>query len=675
MRNNGGEGHGLPGGFKTAAEIDALVFISNALAPVTPRINDDGDVVTGPADQHVLVKSLLHVDRRPVLIRKIVEVSPDRARATAQYYDGVGNLIEGKFEVPNVFSGLKGRALPTLEVFGNSWKPLCYLPERVTDSFTGRGVEEAAIVEWLNDEGSRSCLVYGDGGVGKTTLVVETIRRALDEDIEITWRPQVVTFYTAKRFQWGLDGLKQIGAGQPHLMDLLAHLHTLLLGRRPSADMYRKSVSQASTYLQEAMRSELDLRREDHLIILDNAETLIESDQDRDRLGSEMREISRRIGRVLLTSRRLEAVGADPVEVKALPDSDAIQFLREKGGRKLNLAAINRASDASLLAAVSELEKRPIVLEALLSALSDPHYNTLAKARKRVEGMLARDLGEFLFSDAWSRFSQRVRGLLVLMARVADLHDLQSLRICAEIAGVTLQDAEKALRESSGIASILHMADGLQVGFSRNFLRFCEKKDGPTESQVTQARSTYSRFVSRSQTFAGDRIAAAFRTPLARAAYQARKDGDTDAAKGFYEQAILVDSNNGWLFDRFAYFLFHDERNNPAALYQARRAVELLPNEGEVWYTQGIIESRMGSAREAEASLARAETLGVSSVRCSIQRAWAYAKSRPVPQTGLARRELLLLEARTKALSVNSRERIEVERIRTRIEQLEASER
>ncbi len=93
----------------------------------------------------------------------------------------------------------------------------------------------------MNDEESRTCLVFGDGGVGKTTLVLEFMHRFLEEDpdIQCEWKPKVISFYTAKKWRWGLDGVQLISAGQPHLLGLLAHLHLLLLSRLPPQDFYR----------------------------------------------------------------------------------------------------------------------------------------------------------------------------------------------------------------------------------------------------------------------------------------------------------------------------------------------------------------------------------------------------------------------------------------------------
>jgi hypothetical protein len=70
----------------------------------------------------------------------------------------------------------------------------------------------------------------------------------------------------------------------------------------------------------------------------------------------------------------------------------------------------------------------------------------------------------------------------------------------------------------------------------------------------------------------------------------------------------------------------------------------LLPSEGEVWLTRGLIEARLGQVRPCELSVAKAEELGVTWPRCSLQRAWAYLKSRPV-QFGLAEKELARLRS------------------------------
>lgn len=470
--------------------------------------------------------------------------------------------------------------------------------------------------------------------------------------------------------QFGYDGLSPVGAGRPHLMDLLAHIHVLLFHRRPNQDFYTKGVVGGCSLIQNMMAQDLNLKKTDHLIIVDNAETLIESEEDRDLLGKEIKEIGRRIGRVLITSRRREILGAEPVEVKALSKVEAVKFLRNRGQDKLKIAAIRRAHDVELLDVVDDLERRPIVLEAFLNAIADPATATVSKAKRKVLGLLQSDLGTFLFSDAWGRFSLEIRNLLVHMTSVADVHDAQSFRICADLCAVSVQDAEKALSESSGIASMVHIDGGIQVSFSRNFLDFCRGKGAVSQELVNLARSRYSQFISRASSFTGDRILEAFRTPLSRAAHKSAKEGDLEVARELYEQAILSDNSNGLLFDRYAYFLFHDIRDNQSALRRSQRATELLPTNGECWYTRGLIEGRLGDARAAEGSLSKAESLGVSTTRCGLQLAWAYLKCKPRPQLALAERQLLQLESITKSMAPSSRDRLEVRNLTERLRRL-----
>jgi tetratricopeptide (TPR) repeat protein len=291
--------------------------------------------------------------------------------------------------------------------------------------------------------------------------------------------------------------------------------------------------------------------------------------------------------------------------------------------------------------------------------------------------MLRRDLGEFLFADAWARLKPEVRTLLLLMTRVGDVHDSQSLRICALTAGVAIRKAEEALDESGGIASVVNIEGDLNITFSRNFLDYANGRgkshpDSPREEQVSKAQADYSKFIQQARKFTGDRIGEAFRTPQAKAAHAARKRGDYKECRKLFDQAILTDSTNPWLFDRFAYFLFHDERDYEAALYYAKKAVDLLPGEGEIWHTRGVIEARMGSFRDCTNSMDRAEQLGIEVDRCSIQRCWAYLKARP-PQLELALKEMRKLKILLRNEPVSSRRSIELARIESRYKIVRAS--
>jgi hypothetical protein len=678
LRNDGAEGHGLPGDYDRPAESDCLGALVEHLQVLLPTTSADGVLSLGPEGRSVRLKFLRLFDGNPGLIRSIKRIDRAKLRVQVQYKDKRGRRQQAQFEAENFLSLLNSTAIPQYETWSNSWNTLCYLPDRTTESFQGRVDEQNLLSEWMDDQDSRTCLVYGDGGVGKTTLVVEYLHRFLDEDpdLNVNWRPKVVSFYTAKKWRWGIDGVELIASGNPNLLGLIGHLHLLLLGRPANAEFYRLDAPQAAVRLQQMIADEAGIRRDDHLIVVDNSETLISSDKDVERLGKELREVSRRLGRVIITSRRREVIEATPVLVDKLKPLDAVNLLRQRA-KTLGLKAIERADAAQLLGVVSELGARPIVVEAFVQALTSSSSATIEKAKARVAGMLRRDLGEFLFADAWGRYAQTMKRLFVLMTRVADVHDARQLAICCEISGVPLPAAEEALEESSGIASIVRLNSGLEVTFSQNFLEFVrdktvtiENKIYPLEEDVEKVRRKYGQFVQAVRNFSGDRIAPAFRTAVAKAAHRARKEGRLEEALRLYQQAVLSDASNGWLFDRFAWFLFHDMRDLSGALVEAKRATDLLPNEGEVWFTRGLIESRLGDYRKCEASLERAESCGVDKVRTATQRAWAYLKTSPA-LLNLARKEIGFVRQALTSIPNTDRRWVEVDRAQSRLDFLE----
>lgn len=677
IRNDGAEGHGLIGGYDREAELDALQFLIENLSPVTPVIASNGtDAFIGDDRLRRPLQFIRGWNGYPALIRRIKVLAAERVRAYCQVDNGEHSRSEFNYDAQNPFHNLAGRSLPSPTIWENTWRPLCYLPDRTTDSFTGRDLQIQELKDWMDDDDSRACLIYGDGGYGKTTLALEFLHRVLDEDVPLEWHPKVILYYTAKRWQWGLNGLQPIAAGQPHLLELLAFIHMLLFGSYPAADHYRLDIPQAAMKLQTKIRDELDYARKEILIVIDNAETLIENESERILLGKELKEVSRRIGRVLLTSRRHEHIEASPIGIDVLSEQEALAFLRDRA-KKLKLAIVQKVTDAEILGAIKKLERRPIVLEAFVGALTDPAIRKIDQATSRVAAMLRKDLGAFLFADAWARLSQDVRRLLLLMTRIGDAHDAQSLRICSSIVGVSAQLAEQALEESGGIASMVSVQGSLQVTFSKNFLEYARDKSvplaggtlSPSNEEITKARTQHSAFVKNAQLFTGDRIVQAFRTPQAKAAHRARQDGRIEESRRLYEAAIMTDSTNGWLLDRFAYFLFHDIRDNEAALHQSKRAVELLPNEGEVWLTRGLIEARLGQVRACEISTAKAEELGVTWPRCSLQRAWAYLKARPA-QLGLAESEVSRLRVYIQSNPRDTRVQNELGRLEGRLNYL-----
>lgn len=82
---------------------------------------------------------------------------------------------------------------------------------------------------------------------------------------------------------------------------------------------------------------------------------------------------------------------------------------------------------------------------------------------------------------------------------------------------------------------------------------------------------------------------------------------------------------------------------------------------------RGLIEARQGDVRACDTSLAKAEDLGVSWYRCSVQKCWAYLKSRP-PQLPLATKELLRLDTYLRSKDSDRRVSGEVELLKRRLQ-------
>jgi tetratricopeptide (TPR) repeat protein len=173
------------------------------------------------------------------------------------------------------------------------------------------------------------------------------------------------------------------------------------------------------------------------------------------------------------------------------------------------------------------------------------------------------------------------------------------------------------------------------VTFNPEFYNYCIERweliDGkrtPTDDDVDWVRRRYSEFLVSASTQVYDRNVRAFRVPAARAAWKSFSENRLDASLDYYEIAALEDPDNGWLFDRFAYTLMK-MRKFPLALEKSRKAVNLLPTDPEVYFTQGMIEGRLGGVEEAIRDLDRAAEFGKPKHLCELQKAYAYVYATP----------------------------------------------
>lgn len=638
-RNDGVEGHGLPGGYDPEADVAVIRSLIARAAPFLPIVADDGETLLIPplgGRDGTPLKTLKLYAGDPICYRRLIVTSAGKIRVEAQISRALLKREPVTVEVPNLLLELPARSSPEYSIFepgwAPNWRPFVLIPDRLATvhEFTGRTVELASLEEWADDMDSRRCMVHGDGGMGKTTLVVEFLHRLLEGETEVKWRPELITFYTAKKTRWGLQGLEHISAQDVGVADVaveIARLHSTKPLDRSWYDKSPKEVVQKLAGLQAQMR----LKRDDHLIILDNTETMAKNDADIRALGSQINELSKHVGRVILTSRRREQIEAFPIQTESWSPEEGLEFLKKRG-RSLKCQSIIMAGQSTLKGYSKALNNKPIALEVFAQAASAPG-ESLERSFERVQRMQRQDLGQFLYDDAWSRLAPEMRHVMLLMSRIGDVIDQYIIQLCCRVANVNVAAASEAIEESKGIGTVTKIQGILQVAFNPEFANYCAERtellDGktvPSPEDVSWIQKRYREFVTDASAQVRDRNTRAFVVPSARAAWKSFQDGNIDQAFEHYEAACSEDPDNGYLYDRFAYALF-SQRRYDAALEKAKRATVLLTDEPEPWFTQGMVKARLGRASDAVKDLDRAESLGKPKHLCELQRAYAYVYS------------------------------------------------
>lgn len=674
-RNDSVSGHGIPGDFDRECDLGLVELAVEHLCPILPIIDDvSGKLKVKNYDGQVHELELLKIYEGDLICyRRIQPVAGGRCRVDAQRQTSLLTRTSETYEAIDLLgqdSNAAQNKYKIIDTYDKNWSAYVLMPDRLTDCFTGRQNEMDALLEWLNDTDSHACMLYGDGGIGKTTLVVEMLHRLIEGKLSSLWKPELITFYTAKRTRWGANGLEIINARDLGVADAALEVVRKLSSKPLGKEWLNKDTS-ALCQKVGGFLAENQISRNSHLIILDNTETMASNEDDIKALAKHVKELCRRVGRVLLTSRRREQIEANPIELVQLSEDESATFLKERANQ-LKRKPFEQAPVSTLRSYARKLGNKPLMLEVFVQSISD-NTASLEKGFERVLRLQQEDLGEFLFADAWARMSDDIRLLLLLMTRIADLHDELLLKLCCLHAKVTIIQATEALQESRGLATIYRIDGRIQISFNPDFMKFCEGRtvliDGqqrPSQTSVASVKRQYDEYLKSMSAQVFDRHTMAFRHVLARAAWSAYQNGKYEECELFFDEATSQDRSNAMLFDRYAYFLFR--RNRLAeALEKASKAVQLDPHECEAWFTKGLIEARLGKTSPALTSLAQAESLGKPRHLCLMQMAYAHMNDTP-PDKSRARACLDESEASTTYGHLSSKHLAEIAKARARLE-------
>lgn len=515
-----------------------------------------------------------------------------------------------------------------LEFEGTRHSVFSNVPVRQTSTFEGRNKELSTLTEWINEPfESKFCLIFGDGGIGKTTLALEFLNRILEGSEVLTARPpSVISYYSAKMTRWtdqGVFHLRGISdAMEDCIRELLFCLYPVL-----SKDYYQLTglalVDRVATEF-----TQQGFKRDDILLVLDNTETLATSQAEVDDFSAFLKQIGRRLGRVLITSRRREFVAFEPLQISALSDEECASLMRRLAV-EYNATAIKQAGEATLRRAANQLANKPLLIDTLVKYLARSPAG-INEAIEQVFRKTNDQLLEFLYDDAWLRINELQRD--VFLALVSAAVPLDNLCVADACALVEIQHIEfqKALDETY-FATVTNYGDRYDLQIVELAGRFFQKQ---LQRRSDEDRSRIKGFAHKidaqaarrhrvDQTYRQDRVAEAFRSQYAKAAKIATEQGDLKAAEDNFQLALAEEPMNAALHDRFAWFLLNRCQRPEDARELAEQAVKLDSHNADAALTLALCWYRIGELVRGDNEIEAARKKGKSQSICLLRMAIA----------------------------------------------------
>lgn len=577
------------------------------------------------------IETIKHRGENLVLLRKLEKRgSVWRMRGqTLTHLNSLAVIIEIS-DGSRVLTELSGRnsglVARNVELDSGIWRASVLLPMRQTQTFEGRSEEIGMLKDWWADADSRACLVYGDGGIGKTTLVLQFLNDLLDDPpTKLEWKPELIFYYSAKLTRWGISGLEQIGGISANVNEAIRSLVRVLesnLSRDWHSEESKSLISKAATLFQAA-----GLKRDSILLVIDNTETLARTAAEEAGLAKILRELSTKLAKLLITSRRSEKFESTHIPVPPMPE-DVGAILIAKLADAYSSQSILDAGDSRRRKLTRQFGGKPILLDVLARHIA----NTSCSIDDGVTAILNQergDLGAFLFEDAWKRMEASYRDVFLALGQLGGSVGEQMLNwACAEF--TCYAPNWLSAYEETRFGSLIDYGPYYDITLDSGAREFISSKferlTGPEKQRITTAvghiRKKHHQATSAAEERVSDRVAAAFRTTAAKAAKLAGMRRDFDAAVRWYEEATLVDSANAALFDRYAWYLMVNDQLDRAAVI-ARKATALDPNDADSHFTAGMIAARKGEISAADAALETSRVLGKSNQLVDLQRARA----------------------------------------------------
>lgn len=517
------------------------------------------------------------------------------------------------------------------------------IPTRQTRTFEGRKKELDTLLEWINEPAeSKACLIYGDGGYGKTTLVLEFLNNILDGHTKIFSPPEIISYHTAKMTKWTDQGIvhcRGISSAMGESIRELMYCFQDVLGK----EWYKVDGLELINKVQTELLAQ-GYTRDDVLLVLDNTETLTSSTSDTEELNRFFEQVAKRIGRIIITSRRREELGAKPVKVTQLAEIESLRLINRLA-QEYDAKPIKQAGEPKLRKACAQLMHKPLLIDALVKYIARTPIS-IDEALNNVLRKTNDQLLEFLYEDAWQRMNEGQRNVFLVLVLITCPADEFSVGYACQEIGIphdefinSLEETYFANQSKRGSTYQLEIVELARQFFRQQLGRLTADSLNIVKSHAEAVDNFAREKEVIEREYKNDRIAEAFKVQYAKAAKVAAEKGQIEEAREYYDLAIQDDPLNSALHDRFAWFLLHKAHDIDSALKVSKKAIELDPKNPDALITLGIIHYRRHELDEGDIYINRAFTEGKSESLCFLRMGigrYHSARISADPKAGLA---------------------------------------
>lgn len=532
-------------------------------------------------------------------------------KVKGQYLDLVdASEFTEELENNNIFinktgSNLQSRSYKLEEVITKNGEEIIYhnLPIRQTDIFEGRVDEINKIQEWLSEGDARLCLIYGDGGYGKTTLVLEALNQLKEGSLEIARKlPFIICFYSAKKTKWTENGLIYLRSAEPIIDECIRELVRSQGGI--GKDWFTSSSNSLIGKAQNLLKQN-KITRDDVLLVIDNTETLATTMAESRALAESLNKISKLLARVIVTSRRREEIAAEPIAVIGLSEKESIALLKRLAS-EYKAQPLIQAGESKLRKISGQLMHKPLLITAFVKYMSYAKVSIDTAVEKYIT-QSDEELLEFLYEDAWLRMTDLQKNVFFILVNIDYPIDNDVVKRACQLIKINISEFNQALDETHfsniidyGNNYILEIESFAKRFFLKEFIKF----DNPFRDDILEKKKQVESYIKQKEEvekdFRTDRVTEAFRNNTAKAAKIYVDKGEIDNAIIMYELAIQEDPLNSYLHDRFSWLLLNRTTKFDEALWLSNRAVELDSNNVDAIVGLALANYRCGNLKEGD---------------------------------------------------------------------------